>query len=111
MQSDGTEGLIFELHIFPSIQVPMGAGPDRPHEELHRALRPRLRQAGEAGAVQGEDTRQDGRRRTHRKGGKCVMISTQIVSNIDRSFAMSSQYSKTDIDFLALAPSLIEIGY
>ena len=57
MQNDGTEGLIFELHIFPSIQVPMGAGPDRPHEELHRALRPRLRQVGEASAVQGEDTR------------------------------------------------------
>ena len=52
-------------------QVPMGAGPDRPHEELHRALRPRLGQAGEAGAVQGEDARQDGRRGAHREGKKC----------------------------------------
>ena len=48
----------------------MGAGPDRPHEELHRALRSRLGQAGEAGAVQGEDPRQDGRGRTYRKGTK-----------------------------------------
>ena len=54
----------------------MGAGPDRPHEELHRALRPRLRQAGEAGAVQGEDPRKDGRGGTHRKGleSHCILI-------------------------------------
>ena len=35
--------------------------------ELHRPVRSRQRQAGQAGAVQGEDPRQDGRWRSHHK--------------------------------------------
>ena len=47
----------FRFNLPPPSSPPL---PDRRHEGVHRPLRPRLRQAGPPGAVQGEDAGEDG---------------------------------------------------